>query len=467
MGMPQTSFTPARLALALAAAFPLSALAVDAARIEFTAGEVRALGADGSSRTLARGAHVASGDTVDTGNGRAQMRFSDGSLVSLQPQTQFRIDQYAYADKPNDDRGFFSLIKGGLRTITGLLGKANRSNYRLSTSVATIGIRGTEFSVTYGNSINVTTGDGAVDVCNGAGCLTVEDGQSAYVADLNTMPVIIDVKTDLPPSPPSSAGDIEPPVRDDIFIVAEERDDDGQLVVLGGLDPDALASGDGYYVYGQYTDQYGGYGGVVTLNGVTTVVEGGMLKSADGGGASTLSAISVAEGQQDGIIGWGRWASAACTGFSCDGEDIADLHYVVGRPTPDMAALGGVTATYNYSGATVPTTSGGASGGAVSGTLTADFTNFGATMAMNVAAGGQTFGISGSGSINSANASMVGSISGCSGCLSTPNGSFHGFFAGPMAERAGIVYGFDTSVGGIDKITGAAVFTRVTLINGN
>lgn len=465
--MSQTPFTPARLALALAAAFPLPALAVDAARIEFTAGEVRALGADGTSRPLARGAHVASGDTVDTGNGRAQMRFSDGSLVSLQPQTQFRIDQYAYADKPTDDRSFFSLIKGGLRTITGLLGKANRSNYRLTTSVATIGIRGTEFSVTYGNSINVTTGDGAVDVCNGAGCLTVEDGQSAYVADLNTMPVIIDVKTDLPPPPPSNAGGIDPPVRDDVFIVAEERDDDGQLVVLGGLDPDALASGDGYYVYGQYTDQYGGYGGLVTLNGVATVVEGGALRSADGGSGSALTAVSVAEGHQDGIIGWGRWASAACAGFSCDGEAIADLHYVAGKPTPDMAALGGVSATYNLSGATVPTTSGGASGGAVSGTLTADFANFGATMAMNVSAGGQTFGISGSGSINAGNASMVGSISGCSGCLSTPNGSFHGFLAGPMAERAGIVYGFDTSIGGIDKITGAAVFTRVTLINDN
>ncbi len=71
------------------------------------------------------------------------------------------------------------------------------------------------------------------------------------------------------------------------------------------------------------------------------------------------------------------------------------------------------------------------------------------------------------GSIDSSNASIAGSISGCSGCPSTPSGSFHGFLAGPMAERAGIVYGFDTSVGGIDKITGAAAFTRVTPINGN
>jgi hypothetical protein len=370
MGMPQTSFTPARLALALAAAFPLSALAVDAARIEFTAGEVRALGADGSSRTLARGAHVASGDTVDTGNGRAQMRFSDGSLVSLQPQTQFRIDQYAYADKPNDDRGFFSLIKGGLRTITGLLGKANRSNYRLSTSVATIGIRGTEFSVTYGNSINVTTGDGAVDVCNGAGCLTVEDGQSAYVADLNTMPVIIDVKTDLPPPPPSNARATSSRRCATTYSSSPKNatmtDSSSSSVALIPMRwPQATVTT------------------CMASTPISTAATAAWSRSmasrqwsrAACSNPPTVAALqrfrpfSVAEGQQDGIIGWGRWASAACTGFSCDGEDIADLHYVVGRPTPDMAALGGVTATYNYSGATVPTTSGGASGGAVSGTL--------------------------------------------------------------------------------------------------
>lgn len=253
-------FRPVPLALAMAAAFPLAVQADSAARIEFTAGEVRAVAADGRSRPLTRGAQVGSGDTIDTGSGRAQMRFTDGALVSLQPQTQFRIDQYAFAGKPEEDRGFFNLLKGGLRTITGLVGKANRSNYKLTTSVATIGIRGTEFSVVYGNSINLTTGDGAVDVCNAGGCLTVEDGQSAYVADQNTIPVIIEVKTDLPPPPPSNAaGGVEPPARDEVFLVGEERDDDGDLVTLDGLDPQGdLQSGDDYYVYGQYTDQYGG-----------------------------------------------------------------------------------------------------------------------------------------------------------------------------------------------------------------
>ncbi len=460
--MSQT-FTPARLALAIAAAFPISALADNAARVEFTAGEVRAVAADGSSRPLARGAQLVSGDTVDTGSGRAQMRFTDGSLVSLQPQTQFRIDQYAFAGKASEDRGFFSLLKGGLRTITGLVGKGNRSNYKLTTSVATIGIRGTEFSVVYGNSINVTTGDGAVDICNDGGCLTLEDGQSAYVASQDTMPVIVEVKTDLPPPPPTNAGGVEPPLRDDIFLVAEERDEEGGLVVLGGINPTApsLQSGDGYYVYGQYTDQYGGYGGVVTLSGVTATIDGDVLTSADDGDGGLLTKTSLAEAHQDGIIGWGRWATAACANFSCDGADIVDMHYVVGAPTPDLAALGGISATYNLSGYTTPTSSGGAPGGVVSGTMQADFTNYGMSVDLGVSVSAVTFNVSGTGSISSGNATFSGSIGNCTGCsINPPSGGFHGFFAGPAAERAGMVYEFDSGVAGINKVSGAAVFTR-------
>lgn len=462
--MSQT-FRPNSLALAVALAFPLAAFADSAARIEFSVGDVRALAADGSSRVVARGTELASGDTVDTGSGRAQMRFSDGSFVSLQPQTQFRIDKYAYAGKPDEDRGFFSLIKGGLRTITGLVGKVNRSNYKLTTSVATIGIRGTEFSVAYGNSINVTTGAGAVDVCNDAGCLTVADGESAYVANENTMPVIIEVKTDLPPPPPSKLEGIPPLLRDDnMFTMNEDRTSDGTLTALQDLPLPELKSGDGYYVYGDYADQYGGYGGyggIVTLHGVTAQIVSGALKSADDGDGGLLETTSVQESHQDGIIGWGRWATASCTGFSCSGDAIADLHYVVGVPTPDLAALGGVTASYALSGATVPTTAGGAPGGSVTGSLTADFNNYGMSVNMGVTVSAVTFGVTGSGSINSGNASFSGSFNSCSGCTnSPPSGSFNGFFAGPAAERAGLVYGFDSGVGGIGKVSGAAVFTR-------
>ncbi len=163
--------------------------AAGAAKVDFAIGEVVALQADGTRRVLARGTEVNSGETVDTGSGRTQLRFSDGAMVSLQPQTQFRIDAYEFKGAADgSEKGFFSLIKGAMRTITGAIGKADRKAYRLDTAVATIGIRGTEYAVAYGKSITVTTNSGLIEVCNNAGCLLVEAGQSAYVPDANTAP---------------------------------------------------------------------------------------------------------------------------------------------------------------------------------------------------------------------------------------------------------------------------------------
>ena len=163
--------------------------AAGAAKVDFTVGEVAAVQADGTRRPLVRGAEVSPGDTVDTGGGRAQLRFTDGAMVSLQPQTQFRIDSYEFRGQPDgSEKGFFSLLKGAMRTITGAIGKADRKAYRLDTAVATIGIRGTEYAVAYGNSITVTTNSGLIEVCNSGGCLLVEAGQSAFVPDANTPP---------------------------------------------------------------------------------------------------------------------------------------------------------------------------------------------------------------------------------------------------------------------------------------
>jgi hypothetical protein len=166
-----------------------AATAAGAAKVDFAIGDVVAVQADGGRRPLARGAEVQAGEMVDTGSGRTQLRFTDGAMVSLQPQTQFRIDSYEFKGQPDgSEKGFFSLLKGAMRTITGAIGKADRKSYRLDTAVATIGIRGTEYAVAYGNSITVTTNSGLIEVCNSAGCLLVEAGQSAYVPDPNTLP---------------------------------------------------------------------------------------------------------------------------------------------------------------------------------------------------------------------------------------------------------------------------------------
>lgn len=168
---------------------PMAAQAQGAAKADFVSGPVMAIGADGVQRPLPRGGEVRSGETVATGEGRAQLNFTDGSIVSLQPKTEFRVDEYSFVEADNaSEKGFFSLLKGALRTITGKIGRGKKAAYKMSTVVATIGIRGTEYAVAYGRSITVTTNSGLIEVCNQGGCLLVEAGQSAYVPDANTSP---------------------------------------------------------------------------------------------------------------------------------------------------------------------------------------------------------------------------------------------------------------------------------------
>ncbi|MDP1525644.1 MAG: FecR domain-containing protein [Rhodocyclaceae bacterium] len=195
----------AALMVALSAAFPFTAMAATAGRIDFVVGDVKALAADGRSRPLTKGASFEIGETIETGTGRAQLRFTDGAQVSLQPGSRFRIDDYNFSGKVDgSEKGLFSLLKGGLRTITGLVGRTNRENYKVTTAVATIGIRGTEYSVQYGNSITVTTGEGVIEICNAAGCLILNSGETAYVPNISTQPTMTDKKADVPPPPPES-----------------------------------------------------------------------------------------------------------------------------------------------------------------------------------------------------------------------------------------------------------------------
>jgi hypothetical protein len=128
-------------ALALAA-FPLT-LWAEAGKVVFASGEVAVRTARGETKPAPIGTLLEPGDAVLTrATGRAQVRFTDGGQVSLVPNTEFRIDQYAYAGKEDGkEKSFFSLVKGGLRAITGAVGHANKSAYKLDAGVAVIGIR--------------------------------------------------------------------------------------------------------------------------------------------------------------------------------------------------------------------------------------------------------------------------------------------------------------------------------------
>ncbi len=101
--------------------------------------------ADGGIKVLGPKSEVQPGDVLSTQrDSYAQINFTDGSSLTLRPNSQMKIDGYNYvSDKPEADSAFFRLIKGGLRTVTGLVGKrGNQDAYRIGTATATIGIRG-------------------------------------------------------------------------------------------------------------------------------------------------------------------------------------------------------------------------------------------------------------------------------------------------------------------------------------
>lgn len=169
----------------------LPAHAEVAATIVFFSGQPTLTGADGAIRSVTRGGAVMGGDLIDTHDGHLQLRFRDGASMSLQPGTRFKVDRFQYSGQASDGV-VMSLIKGALRTVTGLLGKQDRTQYRIGTSVATIGIRGTEFgAVMDGSGLAVSTYAGLVEVCSQVGCADVEPGRTIWVRSLGERPSFV------------------------------------------------------------------------------------------------------------------------------------------------------------------------------------------------------------------------------------------------------------------------------------
>ena len=109
---------------------------------------------DGTSKIISVKSEVMEGDTLRTEiDTFARIKFNDGGEVVLRPESILKLDNYAYdAAQKGQDNFMASLLKGGLRSVTGLLGKRNPDRFKLNTSAATIGIRGTHFGAVICNN---------------------------------------------------------------------------------------------------------------------------------------------------------------------------------------------------------------------------------------------------------------------------------------------------------------------------
>ena len=163
---------------------------------------------------------IRSGDRIRTGpDGFVQLRFADGALISLQPGSDFRVDAWIY--DAQHQRSFFELLQGSIRAVSGRIGKRKTEDWRLRTPTATIGIRGTAFSVNETPScpvvgcpagiepgLTVEVTEGRVAVSNAAGAIEVPAGSTLRLRDARTVPTLATVPARTAPARVPSGGGI-------------------------------------------------------------------------------------------------------------------------------------------------------------------------------------------------------------------------------------------------------------------
>ena len=118
-----------------------------AGNVIFSRGTVEAQ-SNGRSRHLAKGDGVCVGETIVTAqSGTVEIKMTDDGLIAVRPETQLKIEKFAYGGTDKDS-SLMALLKGSSRFVTGKLGKLHPQNDLVETPTATIGVRGTDHEVT-------------------------------------------------------------------------------------------------------------------------------------------------------------------------------------------------------------------------------------------------------------------------------------------------------------------------------
>ncbi len=172
---------------------PVMASPTMAGKVISVKGDLQAINAENQARQLKRRSVFYEGDTLKTTAGTyAQIRFSDGALVSLKPDTEFYIARYNYQQEGEGKNWSIGrLIKGSMRAITGVIGKKDPKTYQLKTSSGTIGIRGTVYELALQKGLYVAVWKGGITIRNNTGGMDLGMGSDfnyAYVPDINTPP---------------------------------------------------------------------------------------------------------------------------------------------------------------------------------------------------------------------------------------------------------------------------------------
>jgi hypothetical protein len=147
--------------------------------------------------TVVEALPVQAGDTLSVQRqSKVQLQFDDDSLFSVPGPAVFRIDAFD-APKAGPGRAVYTLTEGGVRTITGRVGKNAQDVYELHTDLATVTVQGSAYAAVRCRTqcagakpgLYVRADQGLITLTNGAGTLRVRPGETGYVDSPQSAPV--------------------------------------------------------------------------------------------------------------------------------------------------------------------------------------------------------------------------------------------------------------------------------------
>ncbi len=174
------------------------------AKVAFLKGNATAVSLNDTSRDLKMGSSIYEGDTLKTAKQSYMLiAFNDKSRMSLKSETELKIEEHKYISADSDNNSaVYELIKGGIRALTGFIGKKNKDAYIVKSPTATIGIRGTGYDLLWlgpctGGATNCGLSGyvwlGSIYAKNDAGEFELLENQSFIIRFVDTAADIIDL----------------------------------------------------------------------------------------------------------------------------------------------------------------------------------------------------------------------------------------------------------------------------------
>lgn len=487
----------------------------------FVNGEVSVQRAAGVREPARPGVTVNPGDTIISGaDGSAQLNMVDKARISLRPNSRLVVE--AYATKPEDQQGaVLNLVRGTLRTFTGLVASLNRDRFVMKTRTATVGIRGSG-NILYAcdgasdcdeevrdgtNPVTVNhTIEGSHVVANSGTSVTTGPGQTIRVtpnsvASINTPNLIRNLAVQFSAKQGTSRGDSDvargfapgdssanPDVNNLTFVVGNNGIISNTNTTGGSTGPDVAVVGTDPLTIRDITLA----GGIVNsgqgLSTETTLeangalrayrayagLQSGLVPTINSGTATNIQTVSI----NGTAVVMGRYDNASLSLLGAQSAGLAgSVHFIYAQsayPAFFSDVLTG-TASYTLAGNTNPTNQNGTVGTLTNARLEVNFTQRLMSASWVVAIPQQTGNAGGSWTLAATNVPITLNafaastndrlvITNAQGITSSTNRALTGSFSGSLVGSglAGAILGYSlsdaTNPANFNRVSGVAAF---------